>query len=255
MIRIAAVGDVHFDRNSAGRIRAYLPEIIEQADALLLAGDLTQVGLPEEAEVLAKDLAGAGIPIVAVLGNHDYHSGQEKEVQAILSAAGITVLEGNSAEFRVRDTTLGVAGAKGFGGGFSGACGTEFGEEEMKSFIRHTKSTAARLQQALSDLRTTYKVALMHYAPVPETLLGEKKEIYPFLGSYLLAEAVDMGKADIAFHGHAHKGTEKGATLGGVPVRNVAQPVIRHVCNIYTINKEEGLAADYHRVERAPDLP
>jgi Icc-related predicted phosphoesterase len=238
VIRVAAVGDVHFDRTSGGRLRNYLCAIEECADVLLLAGDLTQTGDIEEARVLAEDLAGSRIPVVAVLGNHDFHKEQDREVTSILEEHGVTVLDGTSVKFQVRDTVVGVAGVRGFGGGFPGACASEFGEPEMKEFIRTTKGQASQLREALLALDTPYKVALMHYSPVAATLQGERLEIYPFLGSYLLSEAVDEARADIVFHGHAHKGTEKGETFGGIPVRNVAQPVIRHVCNIYAINKE-----------------
>lgn len=250
MIRVAAVGDVHFDRSSRGRLKNYLPEIEKEADLLLLAGDLTQTGHLEEARVLGEDLAGAKIPVVAVLGNHDFHLEQDRDVAALLEGFGITVLEGESVKYKVRDMEVGVAGIKGFGGGFPGACASEFGEVEMKEFIRYTKEQAHHLKTALQSLDTPYKVALMHYSPVASTLAGERLEIYPFLGSYLLSEAVDQAKADIVFHGHAHKGTEKGETFGGIPVRNVAQPVIRHVCNIYTLNKE-GLDQDVGRVPYA----
>lgn len=238
MIRVAAVGDVHFDRSSAGRIRDYLGEICRQSDLFLLAGDLTQMGDIEEAQVLADDLAGCGVPVIAVLGNHDFHLGQEKEIIRVLQAAGVEVLEGAAKTIRVGSEEVGVAGIKGFGGGFAGACASEFGENEMKDFIRHTKSQAKKLKDSLLSLNTPYKIALMHYSPVPDTLMGEKLEIYPFLGSYLLSEAVDQCEVDVVFHGHAHRGVEKGITFGGVPVRNVAQPVIRHVCNIYTLNKD-----------------
>lgn len=241
MIRLAAVGDVHFDRGSAGRLKEFFPEISNQADLFLLAGDLTHTGHPEEARVLARDLADAPFPVVAVLGNHDYHLGEEGAITAMLEEVGVRVLEGGSAVYRLGEVEVGVAGIKGFGGGFAGACATEFGEPEMKSFIRHTKHQAQLLRECLLALDTDYKIALLHYSPVPETLLGERLEIYPFLGSYLLSEAVDAAGADIIFHGHAHKGVEKGATVGGIPVRNVAQPVIRHACHIYTLNKEEGL--------------
>ncbi len=238
MIRIAAVGDVHFDQSSRGRLKNYLSEIASQADILLLAGDLTQTGDLSEARVLAEDLAGAPIPVAAVLGNHDFHLGNELELAALLESYGITVLEGESVEYSIGNTCVGVAGIKGFGGGFPGACASDFGEPEMKDFIRYTKDQAQSLKAALLSLDTPYKVALMHYSPIAGTLLGERLELYPFLGSYLLSEAVDQAQVDIVFHGHAHKGTEKGETFAGVPVRNVAQPVIRHVCNIYTLNKE-----------------
>ena len=238
MIRVAAVGDIHFDRNSQGRMKAHLQQIASLADVLLLAGDLTQTGHIEEARVLAEDLRGSEIPVVAVLGNHDYHLDQEKEVSALLESVGVVVLDGTAVKVRVGDTEVGIAGIKGFGGGFPGATASEFGEPEMKEFVRHTKKQAQILKDALMSLETPYKVALLHYSPVADTLMGEKREIYPFLGSYLLAEAIDQAGVDVAFHGHAHKGVEKGVTFGGVPVRNVAQPVIRHVCNIYTLHKD-----------------
>jgi Icc-related predicted phosphoesterase len=151
---------------------------------------------------------------------------------------GVSVLEGNSIIINIRNEKVGIAGSKGFGGGFVGACGSDFGEVEMKHFIRHSKQNARILEDSIKDLDSDYKIALMHYAPTTQTLAGEKKEIYPFLGSYYLAEAVDYGKADICFHGHAHHGIEKGETPGGCPVRNVAQPVIRHAYNIYLLEKK-----------------
>lgn len=237
MIRVAAVGDIHFDRNSQGRLRNHLEQIASQADVLLFAGDLTQTGHVDEARVLADDLRGCPIPVVAVLGNHDYHADQVEEMTKLLEAVGVTVLDGTAIKIKVGNCEIGIAGIKGFGGGFPGATASEFGEPEMKEFIRTTKRQAARLREALVSLDTPYKVALLHYSPIADTLMGEKKEIFPFLGSYLFAEAIDGADVDVVFHGHAHKGMEKGATFGGVPVRNVAQPVIRHVCNIYTLNK------------------
>ena len=237
MIRIAAAGDVHFDRKSHNRLAQHFAGLQERADVFLLAGDLTQTGHPEEMKVLAEDLKKCPIPIVAVLGNHDYHVDQVETVLGILKDAGVTVLEGNSITLNIGGFTVGIAGAKGFGGGFVGACGSDFGEPEMKAFMRHSKTHARTLENAVKEMETDYKIVLLHYSPTAQTLVGEKKEIYPFLGCYYLAEAIDYGKADIAFHGHAHGGVEKGETPGGVPVRNVAQPVIRHAFNIYTLEK------------------
>lgn len=251
MIRLAAVGDIHYDRNSAGRLGQFLPRLEGAADLFLIAGDLTQVGSAEEISVLADDLATSPIPVVAVLGNHDYHSEQSPKVIEILTRAGVTVLEGSSVTFELGGCSVGIAGVKGFGGGFVGACATDFGEWEMKEFIRFTKTQADTLKSSLMALGTDYKVALTHYSPCRETLMGEKKEIYPFLGSYLLAEAIDEGEADICFHGHAHHGVEKGATAGGIPVRNVAMPVIRHPFNIYCLNKE-GLVPHTEARDHAP---
>lgn len=238
MIRIAAAGDVHYDRKSHDRLAQHFIGLQEKADVFLLAGDLTQTGHPEEMKVLAEDLKKCPIPVVAVLGNHDYHVDQVEVVTEILKDAGVIVLDQTSVILKIAGRTLGIAGAKGFGGGFVGACGSDFGEPEMKAFMRHSKAHARKLEEAIKDLETDYKVVLLHYSPTAQTLVGEKKEIYPFLGSYYLAEAIDYGKADITFHGHAHAGIEKGETPGGCPVRNVAQPVIRHAFNIYTLEKK-----------------
>ncbi len=237
MIRIAAAGDIHFDRKSHNRFSQHFSNLRDKADFLLLAGDLTQTGHIEEMKVLAEDLLKCPIPVVAVLGNHDYHSDQVEESIRILNDVKVTVLERNSVILNIGNYRVGIAGAKGFGGGFVGACGSDFGEPEMKSFVRHSRTHARELELSIKKLDTDYKIVLLHYSPTAQTLAGEKKEIYPFLGSYFLAEAIDYGKADIAFHGHAHAGIERGETPGGCPVRNVAQPVIRHAYNIYTLER------------------
>jgi len=233
MIRIAAVGDVHLDEEARGRLRPALEHLPAHADVLLLAGDLTRHGTPEEAHAVADEFAELAVPVVAVLGNHDYQSDQQDEVARILTDHGITVLEGEGVVLDLAGERLGVAGVKGFGGGFAGKCGSDFGEPEMKAFVRHTRAIAVRLGAALAALESDRKVALTHYAPVNETLRGEPPEIYPFLGSYLMAEAIDHAGADLAIHGHAHHGTEQGMTPGGVRVRNVAQPVIRKAYAVY----------------------
>jgi Icc-related predicted phosphoesterase len=237
MIRIAAVGDVHFDRSSRGRLSRHWHELNHKASALLLAGDLTQVGTEDEIRALADDLSECPVPVISVLGNHDYHSDREDSVRKILEAAGVQVLDCSSTTLTVHGITIGIYGLKGFGGGFMGACCSDFGEKETKAFVGHTKKLAEELYNGLMALETDYRIVLMHYSPTAETLLGEKKEIYPFLGSYLLAEAIDGAGADVVFHGHAHKGIEQGHTLGGVPVRNVAQPVIRHAFKIYSLDE------------------
>jgi len=240
MIRVAAVGDLHFGPDLRGAFRAHLASLAEVADVLLLAGDLTRVGDPDEAVVLAEELRDPPVPIVAVLGNHDYHSDREDEVGKVLEESGVRVLEGEGVVLDVGGARLGVAGSKGFGGGFAGACGSDFGEPEMKAFVGHTRDVAAGLERALRALDTDVRIALMHYAPIDQTLQGERAEIFPFLGSYLLGEAVDRAGATLALHGHAHRGIEKGVTPGGVPVRNVAQPVIRRPFNVYCL--EDGRA-------------
>lgn len=256
MIRIAAVGDLHFDRHSRNRFAPYLPDLANKADLLLLAGDLTQVGHPDEMSALLHDLRSCPIPIISVLGNHDYHLDRVAEISDMLEEEGIIVLEQDAITLDIAGLRLGIAGAKGFGGGFIGACGSDFGEQSMKDFMRHSRQEARNLETALKGLEEVdYKIALMHYSPTAQTLSGEKKEIYPFLGCYYLAEAVDYGAADIVFHGHAHGGVEKGRTPGGTPVRNVAQPVIRHPYKIYELSpKDRPLINPPQRVRQYDDI-
>ncbi|CCH31633.1 metallophosphoesterase [Actinosynnema sp. NPDC047251] len=235
MIRVGAVGDVHLGEDSRGLLRPALEKIGEHADVLLLAGDLTRHGTVAEARVVADEFGGLPVPVVAVLGNHDHHDDHPAELTEVLRDAGLVVLEGETATFDVDGHTVGVAGVKGFGGGFAGKCGSAFGEPEMKAFINHTAGIAERLESALGSLDTDVKVALTHYSPVPDTLRGEPPEIYPFLGSYLLGEAIDATGTDLAVHGHAHFGVEHGMTPAGVRVRNVAQPIIRSAYTVYCI--------------------
>jgi Icc-related predicted phosphoesterase len=238
VIRVAATGDLHFGPDLQGTVRPHLEDLAESADALLIAGDMTRVGDPEEARVLGNELAGLPVPVIAVLGNHDYHSDRQDDIAEILKGDGICVLEAEATTLEIDGSTLGVAGAKGFGGGFIGASGSDFGEPEMKAFIRHTREIAERLGQVLSELQTEHRVALLHYAPVESTLRGERPEIFPFLGSYLLGEAIDAAGADLILHGHAHRGTERGVTPGGIPVRNVARPVIQRAYNVYLLGSD-----------------
>ncbi|MGW3320413.1 metallophosphoesterase family protein [Streptomyces fungicidicus] len=236
MIRIAAVGDIHMGPDTRGSLRPAFDTLPECADLLLLAGDLTRHGTVEEARVVADEIRGLGVPVVSVLGNHDHHDDRQDEVTAVLRDAGAEVLEGESTVVRAGDARVGVAGTKGFGGGFVGASAGEFGEPVMKEFVRLSRRCADGLRTALEGLDDEgcdVRVALTHYSPVPETLAGEPLEIYPFLGSYLLAEAIDTAGADLAVHGHAHAGTEHGMTTGGVKVRNVAQPVIGRAFHVY----------------------
>ena len=233
MVRVAAVGDVHLDADVVGRYRPALERLPEHADVLLLAGDLTRHGTVAEARCVATELGGLGVPVIAVLGNHDYHADQPAEVTAVLEEAGITVLEGAGTVLTVDGTRLGVAGAKGFGGGFAGRCASAFGEPEMKAFIRTTCRIADRLGETLRALECDVLVSLTHYAPIPETLAGEPLEIYPFLGSYLLGQAIDSAPTALAVHGHAHHGSERGTTPGGVRVRNVAHPVIKQAYSVF----------------------
>jgi Icc-related predicted phosphoesterase len=175
---------------------------------------------------------------VAVLGNHDCHADEAAEVSEILERAGVRVLDGTATTVEVDGATVGIAGTKGFGGGFAGACASNFGEREMKTFVGVTEDISARLGEALRTVRCDALVALTHYAPVPDTLVGEPLEIYPFLGCYQLGNAVDSAPTALALHGHAHHGSERGRTPGGVPVRNVAHPVIKQAYNVYQLLSE-----------------
>ncbi|MET7274708.1 MULTISPECIES: metallophosphoesterase family protein [Streptomyces] len=238
MIRVAAVGDIHMGLDSQGLLRPAFETLPDCADLLLLAGDLTRHGTPEEARVVAQEVRGLPVPVVAVLGNHDHHDEQPEKVTAILQDAGVTVLEGEATVVECAGNRVGIAGTKGFGGGFVGRSAGEFGEPVMKEFVRTTRRSADSLHAALKELDDqgcAVRVALTHFSPVADTLAGEPPEIHPFLGSYLLAEAIDTAGADLAVHGHAHLGTEHGMTSGGVRVRNVAQPVIRRAFNVYRL--------------------
>jgi Icc-related predicted phosphoesterase len=235
VIRIAAVGDLHVGLDSRGTLRPAFARLPSDADVLLLAGDLTRVGTDQELRVLLDELDGVAVPCAAVLGNHDYEAQRAPRLAQLLAESGVCVLEGSNVVFHLAGTTLGVAGTKGFGGGFVDACGSEFGEPEMKAFVAHTRRLADALYVALSELRTDARVALLHFAPVPDTLGAERREIYPFLGSYLLGEAIDRAGADLVIHGHAHHGVEHGRTPGGIAVRNVALPVIEQAFKLYAL--------------------
>ena len=238
VMRIAAVGDVHMDEDVVGRFRPALEKLPDQADVLLLAGDLTRHGTEAEARCVAREFGGLGVPVVTVLGNHEYQCNEVPQVVRVLEDAGMTVLEGTGTVLDLPGGRLGVAGVKGFGGGFAGRSASEFGEPEMKSFVRTTRVVADALGSALRGLECDTLVALTHYSPVPDTLLGEPPEIYPFLGSYLLGQAIDSAPTALAIHGHAHAGSERGTTPGGVHVRNVAHPVIKQAYSVYIVGEQ-----------------
>jgi Icc-related predicted phosphoesterase len=243
MIRVAAVGDVHLGPDLVGRHRAGLEDLDEHADVLLLAGDLTRHGTIDEAQIVADEYRDLPVPVVAVLGNHDYHSDRPGEVTELLRGAGLIVLEGEGVVLDLPPGRLGVAGAKGFGLGFAGRSASDFGEPEMKDFSRTGRRSGEVLADALADVATQapdFTVALTHYAPVDDTLVGEPPEIWAFLGNYLLGKAIDDCGADLAVHGHAHAGTERGITEAGVRVRNVAQPVIRAAYAVYEVRPTTG---------------
>ncbi len=222
MVRVAAVGDLHCTKLSHGVFQPMFTRIAESAELLLLAGDLTDYGLVEEARVLAKELAPVRVPIVAVLGNHDIESGQDAEICRILADAGVTVLNGDACEVH----GIGIAGVKGFGGGFGKHALGPWGETIIKQFVREAVDEALKLEAALARLRTTQLVALLHYAPIAQTVEGEPLEIYPFLGSSRLEEPIGRYPVSLVVHGHAHRGQTEGVTKTGVPVYNVSLPLL-----------------------------
>lgn len=223
-VRIAAVADVHCSAASQGQLQPLFAQITQRADILLLAGDLTNYGLPQEAQTLAKELtASVKIPVLAVLGNHDHEAGKQDQLTQILTDAGMRVLDGDAQEVH----GIGFAGVKGFGGGFGDHMLQSWGEAGIKGFVDEAVHEALKLEAALARLRTPHRIALLHYAPIAETVQGEPPEIYPFLGSGRLEEPLDRYKVTAVFHGHAHHGTFQGKTRGGVPVFNVALPVLQ----------------------------
>src|SRR6185503_10073735 len=223
-IRIAAVSDIHYSKTSQGALQPLFAQITESADILVLAGDLTDYGLAEEARVLAKDLtASLKIPAVGVLGNHDYETGEEKEITRILQDAGVRILDGDTYEIQ----GIGFAGVRGFCGGFGrGALGA-WGEPVIKAFVHEAIAEALKLESALQRLRTDHRIAIIHYAPIRDTIEGEPLEIYPFLGSSRLEEPLSRFDVTAVFHGHAHKGVLEGKTAKGIPVYNVSMPVLQ----------------------------
>lgn len=222
-LRIAAVGDTHVGKSSQGVFHQFFAQISASADVLLLCGDFTDYGLPDEARVLAKELTAAlKIPCVAVLGNHDYESGHEQEITSILRDAGVTVLDGEAAEIQ----GVGFAGVKGFCGGFGRGALGPWGEAATKQFVQAAVDESLKLEAALARLRTPQRIALLHYSPIRATVEGEPPEIYPYLGSSRLEEPINRYRVSAVFHGHAHRGTEEGRTAAGVPVYNVAMPLL-----------------------------
>jgi Icc-related predicted phosphoesterase len=217
-MRIAALADLHFTPAAHENYRTTLERVRDEADLLVLAGDLTNYGKVSEMEPLLNVLIRLRVPIVAVLGNHDYESGQEAELMKMMSAEGVKVLDGTAYE---RDG-VGFAGTKGFIGGFGRGVLTAFGEPEVKRIVQAAIDETLKLERAMAQLRTEKRVIVLHYAPVLATVTGEPPEIYPYLGTSRLAEVVDRHGANLVIHGHAHHGGREGKTTGGVPVYNVA---------------------------------
>jgi Icc-related predicted phosphoesterase len=222
-IRLAAIGDLHCTKSSSGQLRNLFAQAADAADILLLCGDLTDYGLPEEARILADELTAARIPIVAVLGNHDFESGKPDEVCSILTDAGVRVLDGESCEIN----GVGIAGAKGFAGGYGRRALGPWGESIIKQFVNEAIQEALKLESALAKLRTEHRIALLHYSPIEATVQGEPVEIFPFLGTSRLEEPLIRYPVNTVFHGHAHRGTPEGKTVNNIPVYNVAKPLLQ----------------------------
>ena len=223
-IRLAAVADLHCKKRADDNTRDLLSTMAHDADILLLGGDLCDSGLQEEAEILARHIATLKVPVVAVLGNHDFESGKANEIAAILSDAGVSVLDGKPCEIY----GLGFAGVKGFAGGFGERALQPWGETTIKSFVHEAVEEALKLESALAGLRTTKRIALLHYAPIVETVIGEPPEIFPFLGSSRLEDPLSRYPVAAVFHGHAHRGSPEGLTKTGVPVYNVAKSLLQY---------------------------
>jgi len=222
-LRIAAVADIHVKKTSQGVYQQLFAAATEAADIMLLCGDLTDYGTPEEAHILAKDITTSlKIPVLAVLGNHDLESGQEADVVRILTDAGVVVLDGTEYEIQ----GVGFAGVRGFGGGFGRRQLGAWGEKIIKDFVHEAIEEALKLEKALSRLRTPQKIAVLHYSPIHQTVVGEPPEIMPFLGSSRLEDPIDRYRCTAVFHGHAHLGAPEGRTKNNAPVYNVAMPVL-----------------------------
>ncbi len=226
LLRVAAVGDVHCTKTSEGALQPLFAQMADCADVIALAGDLVDYGLPEEAHVLARELSvatKANVPVVAVLGNHDFEGGQPEVVKQVLCDAGITILDGDAVEIK----GVGFAGVKGFCGGFGRRALEPWGEPAIKAFVREALDEALKLESALARLRTLNRIALLHYAPVQATVEGEPPEIFPFLGSSRLEDPINRYEVDAVLHGHAHHGTPEGRTRTQIPVYNVSMSLLK----------------------------
>jgi Icc-related predicted phosphoesterase len=255
VVRIAAAADLHCAKTSVGQLSPLLVRMAEGADILLLCGDLTDFGLPEEAHILVRELNAVKVPVLAVFGNHDYESGKQEEVRQILLDAGVRMLDGDACEIK----GIGFAGVKGFAGGFGRATLGAWGEDIIKRFVQEAMNETLKLESALARLRMPQRIALLHYAPIQDTVEGEPREIFAFLGCGRLAEPLHRYGVTAVFHGHAHRGTPEGKTSGGIPVYNVSLPLMkrhwpdRPPCRILEIPigaiKEEATGS---KAERAP---
>ncbi len=225
VVRIAAIGDMHYGRTATpGTLQPLFAQITETADVLVICGDLTDYGLVEEARALAKEMTSTlKIPAVAVLGNHDYEAGQQEEIKKIMADAGVVPLDGDTTEIH----GIGFAGVKGFAGGFGRRALGPWGEELIKKFVHECLDEALKLESALARLRTHRLIAVLHYAPIQETVEGEPREIFPFLGCSRLEEPLTRYPVSAVFHGHAHHGRPEGRTRTNIPVFNVSMSLMK----------------------------
>jgi len=225
-VRIAAVADIHVRETDKGKWQEYFKEVSKKADVLLICGDLTDTGDEGEAQVLSNELQACSIPVIGVLGNHDFEKGRHKLIRQMVQNDNVHILDGEA----IVINDIGFAGVKGFGGGFDHHMLSMFGEGAMKAFVQEAVDEALHLDRALARLDQDYdnikKIALLHYAPIAATVTGEPEAIYPFLGCSRLAEPLTRRKVIAAFHGHAHVGTLEGETAGGVKIFNVAKPIL-----------------------------
>jgi len=221
--RVAALADIHFSTKSE-TVQPLLLEASAQADVLAFCGDLTDLGHADEARALAAELKVVRIPMVGVLGNHDFESGHQAEIAQILGDTGLVLLDGNVCEA----AGIGFAGVKGFAGGFGRRALAPWGEKAIKGFVQEALDESLKLSSALARLRTEHRVALLHYAPIQATIEGEPLEIYPFLGSSHLEDPINRYEVDVVFHGHAHRGQLEGRTQTNIPVYNVSYPLLKH---------------------------
>jgi Icc-related predicted phosphoesterase len=226
MVRIAAVSDLHFTVEDEGKVAERMAGVAERADLLLLPGDLTDNGSVEAARLLGKELEPLGLPILAVLGNHDCAARQPEALISALSDVGVIVLDGESAVIRARGLEVGVAGVKGFQGGFDENALADYTEPETEAWIITAKEEAAKLDAALGNLSTDLTIAMLHYAPIRDTIVGQNPETFAFYGSSHLLKPIERHRPDLVVHGHSHRGTHSGRTPGGIPVYNVAVKVI-----------------------------
>lgn len=223
-MRLAAIGDIHCNSTIYDGMPGLFAQIAKQADMLLLCGDIVDYGLPEEAVVIAKEISNLRIPVLGVLGNHEYESGKADEVTRILCDAGALILDGDAREVQ----GIGFAGVKGFGGGFGERALGPWGEEAIKSFVHEAITESLKLERALARLRVDKRIVLLHYAPIRATVVGEPSEIFPFLGSSRLEEPLNRYPVTAVFHGHAHRGSPEGRTKNDVPVYNVAMKLLQY---------------------------